>query len=101
MQFFELYFQKFSWVITRSPPPPIKAPSLQICECALSAHIVKKHRDSTISYVRIGPPIRAGLLTIGTIGIVPMAYEEMLDYKTLTMAYDYKCVPYFSPQLHF
>ena len=28
--------------------------------------------------------------SLGTTGIVPMAYEEILPYETLNVAYDYK-----------
>ena len=35
------------------------------------------------------------------IGIVLMAYEKMLTYETLKVAYDYRCGPFFNPQLHF
>ena len=65
MQCFDLYFQTFSGVTARSPPPPpslTKAPALQTYGCAFSAHIVKRHRDPAISYMHIGPPIRTGLL---------------------------------------
>ena len=71
------------------PPPPIKALAIQTRGSALSAHIVRRHRETIISYVRIGPQISAWLL-IRHNSIMPMAYEEMLTYETLNVAYDYK-----------
>ena len=67
-------------------------PALQTCGCALSAHIVRRYRDPTINYVRMGPPISAGfgLLIRHYRHCAYGLYEEMLAYKTLNVAYDYK-----------
>ena len=54
---FFLCFQTFSGVTAWSPsPPPIEVPALQTCGCALSVHIVRKHRIPVRNYVRMGSP---------------------------------------------
>ena len=100
---FSPILSKFFEVTSRSlSPPPLKHRLFKPSDVFLAPiYIVKKHRNTAISYVRIGPPIRAGLLIRYTTGIVPMAYKEMLAYETLNVACDYKWGTVFSPQLHF